>query len=176
MESPPSTVPKRDPQSPEITYSNLLEKTQTLHLATIDNKGIPSASYAPFVRNQNGSFYIYTSRLSKHTQDLLQTPRISIMVIANEQDTHQIFARTRATFSCTANVIEPTDKCYETILKAMETRFGNILETLRSLPDFVLFQLVPESGRFVAGFGQAFDLVGGEFKQIVPIKSNSNQN
>ena len=173
MKSPPSTVSNRDPQSPEIIYSNLLEKNRTLHLATVDNDGIPSASYVPFVRNKKGSFNIYTSRLSKHTRDLLQNPRASIMLIEDEQDTHQIFARTRVTFSCKAKVIEPTDKCYETILKTMEKRFGNIVETLRGLPNFVLFQLVPESGRFVVGFGQAFDLVGDELQLFVPIKSNS---
>ncbi len=143
-------------------------------MATIDNNGIPSASYAPYARNEQGNFNIYTSRLSKHTLDLLRNPRVSIMVIEDEQDTHQMFARTRVTFSCKIKVIEPTVGCYETILKTLEKRFGNIVETLCSLPDFVLFELVPESGRFVVGFGQAFDLVGDKLQHFVPVKAGSS--
>ncbi len=173
MKSSSSTVSNRDTQPPETIYGDLLEKTKTLHMATVDENGIPSASYAPFVRNENGCFNVYISQLSKHTRDLLQNPYVSIMVIEDERDAHQLYARTRATFFCNAQVIERSNKSYESILEAMELRFGNIVETLSNLPDFVLYELVPDSGRLVIGFGQAFDLSGDKLQHLEKVKPNS---
>jgi heme iron utilization protein len=38
----------------------------------------------------------------------------------------------------------------------MQGQFGQVVSLLRSLPDFHLFALCPESARYVAGFGQAY--------------------
>jgi putative heme iron utilization protein len=39
---------------------------------------------------------------------------------------------------------------------------------LKSLPDFQLFQLRPQSGSLVTGFGQAYTLSGERFDTIIP--------
>jgi len=48
----------------------------------------------------------------------------------------------------------------------MEARFGNVVGLLRGLGDFVMFRLVPQSGRFVMGFGQAFVLAGAGLREL----------
>ena len=42
------------------------------------------------------------------------------------------------------------------ILSHFRQRHGEIIDLLTSLPDFLLFELEPESGTFVKGFGQAY--------------------
>jgi putative heme iron utilization protein len=43
-------------------------------------------------------------------------------------------------------------------IQAMQDAFGEVVGVLRSLSDFHLFVLRPESGRFIVGFGQAFSI------------------
>ena len=88
------------------------------------------------------------------------------MVIADEQDTRQIFARTRATYRCMAEVVARNEALHAQILDAMEARFGNVVGLLRGLSDFVMFRLKPQSGRFVMGFGQAFVLAGEGLREV----------
>ena len=66
-------------------------------------------------------------------------------------------------------MIDQADSKYENALDLLMERFGNVVGVLRSLPDFVLFQLKPKSGRFVTGFGQAYDLVGDHLDQLVHV-------
>jgi hypothetical protein len=47
---------------------------------------------------------------------------------------------------------------WESGIKALRDRQGALVETLTSLADFRLFLLVPQSGRYVVGFGKAYEL------------------
>jgi hypothetical protein len=152
--------------NPEDTLGQLLESAKTLQLATLDGEGEASLSYAPFVRDAAGNFYVFISGLASHTQEMLQHPLLAVMVIADEQDTRQIFARTRATYRCAAQVVAREAAQYAQVLDAMEARFGNVVGLLRGLGDFVMFRLQPQSGRFVMGFGQAFVLVGEGLREV----------
>lgn len=153
-------------KNPEETLGQLLKRAKTLQLATLDALGEPSISYAPFVRDDAGHFYIFVSRLSSHTQEILQHPQLSVLLIEDEQMARQIFARTRATYRCVAEVVAREEAGYAPLLDAMEMRFGNVVGLLRGLGDFVMFRLVPQSGRFVMGFGQAFVLAGEGLREL----------
>jgi hypothetical protein len=145
---------------PREVLGQLLAQAKTLQLATLDAEGEPAISYAPFVRDGQGNFYIFVSQLASHTQEILRHPQVAIMLIADEQGTRQIFARTRVTYRCVAEVVEREDVSYPQLLDVMQARFGEVLGVLRGLGDFVLLRLKPVSGRFVMGFGQAFVLAG----------------
>lgn len=158
-------------KSPQETLGQLLANTKTLQIATLDAAGEPAISYAPFVQDSEGNFYIFVSGLSSHTQEIIQHPRVSVLLVEDEQDARQIFARTRATYRCAAEVVGRDDGVFPQMLDALEERFGNVVGLLRGLGDFVLFRLKPVSGRFVMGFGQAFVLAGEglrEFGHIGP--------
>jgi putative heme iron utilization protein len=156
-------------KNPKETLGQLLEKARTLQLATLDALGEPSISYAPFVQDDAGNFYIFVSGLASHTQEIINHPQVAVLVIADEQEARQIFARTRATYRCAAEVVAREEAIYPPILAAMEGRFGNVVGLLRGLGDFVLFRLKPQSGRFVMGFGQAFVLAGERLREVQPI-------
>ncbi len=153
-------------KNPEETLGQLLKCAKTLQLATLDALGEPSISYAPFVRDDAGHFYIFVSLLSSHTQEILQHSQLAVLLIEDEQMARQIFARTRVTYRCVAEVVAREAAEYAPLLDAMEARFGNVVGLLRGLGDFVMFRLVPQSGRFVMGFGQAFVLAGEGLREL----------
>lgn len=153
----------RDKDDPAPVCEALLERMQTLQLATNSASGAPHIGYTPFLlrtgQPQGREFYIFVSQLSAHTRDLLERPQASILIIADEQDSRQIYARVRVSFECDASVIEAGERHSE-LLDAFAQRHGKMIELLRQLPDFVLFRLVPRDGQFVMGFGKAFKLSG----------------
>ncbi len=52
-------------------------------------------------------------------------------------------------------------------LRRFTERFGAIARQLLSMPDFRPVRLVPESGRFVIGFGAAFEVQGADLSRLV---------
>ena len=157
--------------TPQARYQALLKQVQTLQLATVDAQGLPRASYAPFLPAEHeADFYIFTSQLSGHTRNLLKTRQASILLIEDEAKTRQLFARNRVSYQCSIDIVEYDHDHYESLLDAMTQRFGSVMEMLRSLPDFILFRLRPESGRFIMGFGQAFDLSGEQMQTLTQVK------
>ena len=136
----------------------LIASQQTLTLSTASANCVPDISYAPFVRDNTGYFYIYVSELAGHTANLLNNPQASIMFIRSESESSNLFARERAVFSCRVKEIARDDEIYTVRLNALQDKFGEVVSLLRSLSDFHLFALYPESGRYVAGFGRAFTI------------------
>jgi heme iron utilization protein len=139
-----------------IALQELLVSQQTLLLSTASATSIPDMSYAPFVRDESGCFYILISELAAHTHNLLSNPQASVMFVRPESESNNLFARERAIFDCRAKAINQSDDCYSTQLIALQDQFGDIVGVLGPLSDFHLFALAPVSGRYVAGFGQAF--------------------
>ena len=147
-------------ESPQVSFSNFKTNVKTLALATLTEEARPNISYAPFVEDDNGNFYLFLSQLAHHTQELLSHEVASILLMEDEQDSRQIFARQRISYHCEVDVILADELEYELMLNALEQRFGNIIQLLRGLPDFILFKLKPYEGRYVKGFGKAYELVG----------------
>lgn len=150
-------------------FSGLQKKTKSLILGTVGKQGLPRISYAPYVRMTSGEFCIYLSRLSEHTTELIGNPVASVLLIEDESEASQIFARMRISFLCDAMVIDRGNSEFKNIMNLFAKRFGSIVDLLTSLPDFVLFRLVPRSGRFIIGFGQAYDLSGEQLDELTHI-------
>ncbi|MCY4051625.1 MAG: pyridoxamine 5'-phosphate oxidase family protein [Gammaproteobacteria bacterium] len=151
--------------------SELLSSCKSLQLATVDQYGKPLASYAPFYRTNNGDFFIFVSTLSSHTTNLA-IGTASILIIDDESKSPQIYARNRLAFHCNCVLVNPKENLYGKILDGLEQRHGDIIQTLRTLSDFHLYQLQPESGSFVIGFGQAYEISPdlNNFSHIAPEK------
>ena len=70
----------------------LLSQMNTIILSTIDKHGLPNASYAPsIVDDDKSTFFIYISKLSKHTRNLLHNNKVSLMIIEDESKSEKIF-------------------------------------------------------------------------------------
>ncbi|MEM8810123.1 MAG: pyridoxamine 5'-phosphate oxidase family protein [Cyanobacteria bacterium P01_G01_bin.38] len=143
---------------------------QTLILSTVDADGAPHASYAPFVMGSDKQIYIYVSGLAAHTGNLKRSGQASVLFIEDESKTEQSFARRRLTYQCGAAVLARESARWDAIASQFERRFGDIIDILKGLADFEIFQLAPRSGRFVLGFGAVYQVSPDDLDQLVPIK------
>lgn len=144
-----------DTETSREKYMEFAEGMKTLLLSTTDENGRPFISYAPFVK-VGGKFYIYISRIANHYRHLEERSAVDVMLIADEAETANLFARERARFTCEARNIG--EEGNEEIFDQFKQTFSpQLITMLRSL-DFSLFELVPSEGRYVVGFGQAYDI------------------
>lgn len=144
---------KVKPKAPKI--QEILESSKSLIMATVDADGIPVSSYAPFVY-LNGSFMVYVSFMAKHTKNLRDRKKVSVMLIEDETAGKQIYARTRLTIAAEATHIEKENPLFEESLTALKDRHGKVVDVLSEMTDFILFELKPEKGAYVNGFGSAY--------------------
>ncbi len=156
---------------PEQDFLQFKASVKTLSLSTLTEAGRPNISYAPFIENENGCFYLFLSQLASHTQDLIKQPMASILLMEDEQDSRQLFARQRITYQCDIGIIQTDVSCYSDILVNFESSFGSIIPLLRNLPDFILFKLTPTEGRYVQGFGKAYQLTGENLSELEHISA-----
>lgn len=136
----------------------LQDDKQSVLLSTLNPAGNPEISYAPAVRDDKGCFYIFVSELAKHTANLLNHSNCGVLLIQDEQESRNIFARERLTYQCDVEQVECDSEKGIEILEQMEVELGQTVKLLRSLPDFHLFRLKPTSGSYVVGFGKAFEV------------------
>ncbi|MFH4572305.1 heme utilization protein HutZ [Vibrio diabolicus] len=152
---------------PEI--KEFRQERRTLQLATVDAEGRPNVSYAPYVQNQEG-YFVLISKIARHARNLLENPNVSLMMIEDEESSKQLFARKRLIFDAVANVVERDTEMWQQVVGQMKERFGEIIDGLSQLEDFVLFNLKPESGLFVKGFGQAYQVSGDDLVDFVHLQ------
>jgi len=153
-----SEISKQELEDITQRYQELMASQQTLLLSTASANGVPDISYAPFVRDDAGVFYIYVSEMACHTVNLLNNPQASILFIRPESESPNLFARERAVLSCSVTEIIRDDAIYTDRIQVLQDKFGEVVSVLRSLSDFHLFALRPKNGRYVIGFGRAFSI------------------
>lgn len=155
----------QDLEQATADYLDLRRRAQSTHIATLDDTGLPHASYSPFVRLQS-DYYLYLSRLAAHTRNLLANPAIGLLLVEDEGGAGNIFARKRITLQGRAQRVAREETEFATALSEFRRRFGKVMELIEPLPDFYLFRVTPDSGRFVRGFGQAYELVGEDLERL----------
>lgn len=143
-------------------------------MATIGADNLPEASYAPFVWHDNACF-LFLSQLARHTQNLNVNPAISLLLIESEKDTGNQFARRRIIWHGRAQNIQRSTDLYATVMDEFRARFGDFIDIIEPLQDFQLFCISPQTGRFVRGFAQAFELSGDGLSDIKHINRDSSQ-
>ncbi len=142
------------------------DSRKTLQLATINSAGIPNATYAPFAFD-NKAYYILVSDIAAHGQNLKTNRNVSILMIEDENECKNIYARKRLTFDTRAVLVEKQTQDWSQGVAALKARFDDIIDNLSQLKDFNLYRLVPESGRYVKGFGQAYVISGDDMLDFI---------
>ena len=145
----------------------LLDSMQSVFLATTHQDGSPLASYTPFAFDgEYTGMWILVSDLAGHAQNLAQSHQCSALVIRDEQDSAQVYVRERLQYEMRAEECRRDDTAWDSGVQALRYRHGGLVNTLTSLTDFRLFHLLPQSGRYVVGFGQAYELASGSLTVI----------
>jgi len=154
--------------TPEERARTFLATRKTLEMATVDTGGRPTASQAPYIYS-GGTFYVYTSGLSRHTDDLLKTKKVSILLVEDEVSAQNIFARKRITFSCRVATVRRDSAAWREVIGLFRNAFGPVFDVIEPLRDFTLFRLTPKEAIYVEGFGRAYRMTGN-LKGAVHVK------
>ena len=157
---------------PENSALKLLSSRKTLVMATADKNGAPNVSYAPFV-HRAPPLYVYTSSLSRHTTNMLETAKGERHVNRRRSADENFFARKRFSCQCSVEVVGRETTEWRTVMSLFKRKFGKVFDMIRPLPDFTLFRLIPDGGLYVRGFGQAFE-VSSDMKNSKHVTGNSS--
>ena len=117
------------PDKPENSAFKLLSSRKTLVMATADKNGAPNVSYAPFV-HRVPPLYVYTSSLSRHTRNMMETAKASVMFIEDEARTRNFFARKRFTCQCSVELVGRETTEWRTVMSLFKRKFGKVFETV----------------------------------------------
>ncbi|WP_312296411.1 pyridoxamine 5'-phosphate oxidase family protein [Chryseobacterium sp.] len=151
--TPGESQRKAKPVAPKV--KELTDRTKSIILATVDAEGNPNSSYAPFVQEGN-TFYILVSFMAKHTKNLSEGRKTSVMFIEDESDTKQIYARERLTLEVKSSQIERDSETWNTIVARLKKAHGKVVDVISEMGDFILIALQPVKGSYVNGFGSAY--------------------
>lgn len=145
----------------------MLEFIKDFHstvLGTLDEKGLPFGSYAPFVHYEH-KFYIFISNVAKHAKNLQTTPKASLLFIEDESKTEQIFARKRISLQCSSVMIGRDDAKFNEVMEIFKSKFSeDMVGMLMGMADFNLYELSTDYGEATFGFGEAYN-IGGEYME-----------
>jgi len=141
------------PLTPKV--KELIARTKSVILATVDAEGIPNSSYAPFVE-MNNTFYILVSFMAKHTKNLADGRKTSVMFIEDESSTKQIYARERLTIEASTSQVERDSEIWNTVVAQLKETHGKVVQVIAEMKDFILIGLHPVKGSYVNGFGSAY--------------------
>lgn len=147
-------------------FSTFIEGKKACVMSMLREDGTPFISNAPFVKVED-VFYIYISRVAEHYKLIEESQFVDVMLVADESVTHNHFATERARFKCTVENLG--NEGHETIFAAFDNRHGKQIMTMLKTLDFSLFALTPVEGRYVVGFGKAFEVnpSGTKFEHVV---------
>jgi heme iron utilization protein len=137
---------------------DLLREQIIAALGTLHD-GEPYVSMVPYVQPAGAAdFFIHVSRLAAHTKDMLDSPRVSLLIVASNADLPQ--SRARITVQGDAQPLVTGSAEYAAAKACYLARFPDAADIFE-LADFSLFKIVLVSARVVGGFAQAFS-VGAE--------------
>lgn len=146
-----------DEQS-EQTLARLIRQTRIAALGTL-HEGEPNLAMVAYSFAEDFSaFYIHVSRLGKHTMDMENDPRVSILITETDDRRPDPQTLARVSIRGMAEVLARNDPGYAQVRQIYLERLPEA-EQLFSLGDFNLWKITLKGGRFVAGFGRAFNLV-----------------
>jgi putative heme iron utilization protein len=140
-------------------YLALRESCEGALLATLEGEWMPAASYAPLAW-LDGQAYLFLSELAAHTKNLKRCPSISLLLLEEADRGGNAFVRRRISLRAEARLLARDDARFGAALDEFKRRFGDVVDLLESLPDFQMFALRLLGGRYIRGFGQAYDLSG----------------
>lgn len=137
----------------------LLDRRPVAALGTL-HRGEPAVSMVPFVLPRGGTaLIIHVSALATHTRDMQEHPRVSLLVMAEPDDTKTPQALPRVALQADAARLPREGAAYEAARAAYLARFPEAAPMFE-LGDFSIVTLQPVSARLVAGFGRAYSLAG----------------
>jgi putative heme iron utilization protein len=124
--------------------------------------GDPEAGLLPFaVRPDFGAVYVQASGLARHSRGLQPGARVGVLIHENDTPEADPLQVKRLTVQATVAVL---DRDGEAFAAAREIFVGR-------LPGADLYELQLGRGRYIAGFGQAFNIGPDTFKDVAQLEA-----
>ena len=147
--------------------AELLAARKVAALGTLHGGG-PYVSMVPFAMLEDGSaFLIHVSELSAHTQDMLEDPRVSLLITQSESAETLPQSLARITVLGEAKRIDEESAEHAAAMARYLNRFPDS-EPMFGFADFSLFAIRPASFRWIGGFAAAQSLTPEEFARALP--------
>ena len=152
----------------ELIKEQLINNSKSM-MISVSYDGFSDIGYAPYFF-QNNIFYIYSSELSSHIKLLLLKKTGTFMIIKDENDSQNIWARLRLKFDAKISTIVRDSKEFHDISDGISAKLGQTMNLIKQFNDFHLIKIVPSKGTIISGFGSAFNLKGASLKVVNKIK------
>lgn len=152
-------------QESELTLAHIIRATRIAALGTLHDGEPNLAMVAYSFAEDFSAFYIHVSRLGKHTTDMEANPHVSLLITETDDRRPDPQTLARVSVRGIAKMLPRTDPGYTQIKATYLKRFPEA-EQLFSLGDFNIWGITPKGGRFVAGFGRAFNLVPEALRKV----------
>lgn len=154
-----------DPDASAL-LQRLLHERPVAALATL-HRDEPAISMVPFVLwPPEMHLLIHVSALATHTRDMLDHPRVSVLVTAEVDGSVSPQALPRVSLVADAVPLELDGSAYLDARGRYLARFPDAAQTF-ALGDFSMFALRLQSARLIAGFGRAHSLAGESLKAVL---------
>jgi heme iron utilization protein len=141
----------------------LLRGRKVLGLAVVLD-GEPAVSLTPYAPAPDFSaLYIQASTLARHTRALTPGARVSVLGHGLDTEDADPLQIERLTVQATVEPLDRDGPAFEQASAVFVARFPAAAVTL-GFTDFGLFALRFVSGRYVAGFAQAFDVAADDLQ------------
>ena len=149
----------------EQTLAHLIRSTRIAALGTLHDGEPNLAMVAYAFADDFSAFYIHVSKLGKHTTDMENNPRVSLLITETDDRRADPQTLARVSIRGMAEILPRNDPGYGEVKSIYLGRFPEAGQLFR-LGDFSLWKITPRGGRFVAGFGRAFNLVPEALRNI----------
>lgn len=134
--------------------------------------GEPEAGLLPYaVRPDYGALYVQASGLARHTRGLQAGAKVGVLIHEADAPGADPLQIRRLTVQASVGMLDRESEAFERARAVYVGRFPAAEMTL-GLGDFNLYELTLGRGRYVAGFGQAYNLGPDAFRQIAALASH----
>ena len=149
----------------EKKLAALIRSTRVAGLGTL-REGAPLVSMVAYLPATDFSaFYVHVSRLAQHTQDMSADARVGLMISESDDGRDDPQTLARLSILGVAGQFDKEHEEYATIQSDYLERYPQSAP-LFGFGDFGLWQIIPKSARFVAGFAQTYNLTPNALKRI----------
>ncbi|EAK0956815.1 hypothetical protein A0Z76_02380 [Campylobacter lari] len=139
--------------------NDFINEFNSVCIASLSKDNEVMCSYAPLIKSKYG-FFIYISEISEHFSNIKNNPNnIEIMFLEDECKAVSAILRKRLRYKCEAIFMqrdEKFDEIYDEFLS--QNNNDESIKMIKNMQDFHLIKLNFKEGRFVKGFGQAYDM------------------
>ena len=146
---------------------SLLQQHRVAALGTVAEDGSAFVSMVPFaIEPEQGCVVIHVSGLDVHSQNMQNTPQVSLMVMQAEVAGEPVHALPRVSLQGNATVLETGTLVWNQARTTYLARFPEA-EPMTALGDFRFISISVLGARQVAGFGAARSIDADELAQVL---------